>query len=231
MIKTDKQVPRYYTSNSRDFQLLAHLFDAIFNISRTAIVASDPETLYTYDNKFIQLACNTIGFFNKGEYDANTLQSIIKNFKYLVKNKGKLSAVENAIKLLLNSQHIDKGYLVLLNETNDQLIIYLPTETRSVRLLDELFDYILPAGYTYSIYSQDISTSGGSAQMYLTVDSSVVRFSKRDAFLQKQGAKYKYLMGLDVVDLRLNAADLDADTSTPSVNTQTIAHEVGGIDE
>lgn len=231
MIKTQNLVPRYYTNTSRDFQLLEHLLDSIYSTSKTAIDASDPEKLISYDNKFLQLACHTVGFFNKRNYDSSTLQAVIKNFKYLVRNKGKLSAIENAIKILLNSQKITKSYLVLINETNDKLIIYLPTETQSVRLLDELFDYILPAGYTYSIYSQDISLSNSDAQMYLTVNNNTVRFSKEDAVLIRNDENYKYLMGLDVIDLQLTSDELNTDNSTPSVNTQTIAHAIKEVNE
>lgn len=231
MINTRYLVPHYYTNNSRDFQLLEHLLDAVYNTTRTAISATDLETLSSYDNKFIQLLCTTLGFFPKGSYDTTTLKAVTKNFKYLMRNKGKLSAVEDAIKILLNAQNINKSYLVLINETNDKLIIYLPTVTKSIRLLDELFDYILPAGYTYTIYSQDISLSNNNAQMYLTINNSTVRFSKKDAVLEKQGDKYRYLMGLDVIDLQLNNKELDVYSSTPSINTQTIAHEIGGTNE
>lgn len=232
MIRTKDLVPQYYTNNSRDFQLLEHLLDSIFNTSRTAIIATDPETLYQYDNKFIQLACRTVGFFNRGNYDASTLQAVMKNFKYLVRNKGKLSAIEDAIKILLNAQRITKNYMVLINETNDRLMIYLPTETQSTRLLDELFNYILPTGYTYSIYSQDISLSNSNAQMYLTVNNNTVRFSKEDAVVVKNNENYKYLMGLDVIDLQLDSNnELEVDSSTPSVNTQTISHNIKEVNK
>lgn len=227
MIKTRNLVPKYYTDNSRDFQLFEHLFDLTFNVSRTAIVASDPEHLVKYDDKFNQLACKNVGFFVKGSYDSATLSSVIKNFKYLIRNKGRLSAVEDAIKILLNAQKITKDYLVLINETNDKLMIYLPAEITSTGVLEELFDYILPSGYVYSIYLQDIFVSDSNAHTYLTINNDVVYFNKEDAIITKNGDNYRYLLGLDVIDLRQNENDvLSATDSTPSVNTTTVAHEL-----
>lgn len=227
MIKSRNLVPKYYTDNSRDFQLFEHLFDLAFNVSRTSIAASDPEYLVKYDDKFNQLACKNVGFFIKGSYDSATLSSVIKNFKYLMRNKGRLSAIEDAIKILLNAQKITKDYLVLINETNDKLMIYLPTETTSTGLLEELFDYILPSGYLYSIYLQDIAVSDSDMRVYLTVNNDVVYFNKEDAIITKNGDNYRYLLGLDVIDLRQNEGGiLNANDSTPSVNTTTVAHVV-----
>lgn len=249
MIRTQNQVPRYYTRESRDFQLLCHLFDSMFNVSKTAIDAFDPETRVNYDSKFVDLACRTIGFFNKGQYDVSIMRSLIKSFKHLVKNKGKLSSVEESIKLLLRAQGISNDYLI--NNYNNTLEIYLPTQTQSTALLEELFNYILPVGYTYTIYLQDINKSNNNVNVYLTPDNDYTKV----VTWRKEEASYPNfdLVGSNILDMKtatqnipvfdesrsktytqeevLNIEDKDANgnevkQATPQVNRSTVSYHI-----
>ena len=211
LLQAWKASPRKYSEDSRDFQLIEHLYDLALNNSKTAIDAFDPVTRTSIDSKLLNLACKTVGFDNKGDYDASVLDKVVHTFKYFVRNKGKKSTIEDAVKLLLNSQQITKDYLLLVANHNVEL--YLPTTTRNVRLLQELFDYILPVGYTYTIKLQDISTA--DYDDYLTViDTSTYRWAP-----DLELGSLNYIEPLREAEQSGSDRDMEA---APSVNIETV---------
>jgi hypothetical protein len=209
IIQSQNLTPKAYTSNSRDFQLLTHLYDLAFNGSKLAIDTFDPAKGGSLNNKLLPLACRTVGFDVKQDYDVRVLSQVVKTFKHLVRNKGKRSAIEEAIQLLLNSQQIRQDYLLITSD--HQLQIYLPTQTKGVSLLTELFDYILPVGYTYTIQLQDINTTSYST--YLTVKNE----SQHRLATDEELSQLDYIDKLN--DITVTDKDLNA---TPSVNIETV---------
>ena len=162
MIKTINRLPDVYSEKSRDFQLISRLFDLSFNSSKLAI-----DTMLNnggsedIDYRFIDLACRTIGFEYNGSYDT----------KELIRKKGTIDSINDAIRLLLNSQGIDSDYYLQLQtdgsgKQSKYLIISLPENIKHTRLLDEIFEYILPAGWQYSILLKNIVEfdSGNTSQ-------------------------------------------------------------------
>lgn len=204
-----------------------------FNNSKTAIDAFDPVSRTSIDSKLLDLACKTLGFDNKGNYDASVLQSVVQTFKYLVRNKGQRSTIEEAVRLLLNSQHITKDYLLII--ANRNLELFLPTETKNTALLEELFDYILPIGYTSTIKLQDVSTV--NYYDYLTVKDKAsyrlatdIELSELD-YINKLNSLLVDSEGRPLVDAEGNPV-LDSEgvaiasdenlEAAPSVNIETV---------
>ena len=70
----------------------------------------------------------------------------------MLKQKGTGAAIELAIRLLLNSQQIevssDFKFYDLIEETKE-LCVNIPYQLTDTVLLEDIFDYILPAGVTY----------------------------------------------------------------------------------
>lgn len=163
MIKTWKRTPRIYSKESRDYQLLSILFDLGFNSSKTPI--DTMLNLYTsnIDYRFLDLACKTIGFNYSGNYTDQELVSVLESFKYLVMNKGRKESIIMAINLLLNSQDIKSGYYIQWETSGLKIeksfTLMLPSETKNIKLLDELFEYILPFGWVYTITYGSVSSS------------------------------------------------------------------------
>lgn len=156
MINTVNRVPSAYIDNSRDFQVLGHLFDGAFNSSRLPIdTMLNNQGTKNLDYRFLTLACRTLGFNVDGNYTANELSNVVQSFKTIIQDKGNKKGIQEAIKMTLNAQGISEGSYVLFsnssNEDTCELEIYLPDDTKSTRLLEEIFDYILPCGWTYSI--------------------------------------------------------------------------------
>ena len=173
MIEVDKLVPTSYYENSRDFQVLGRLFEMVLNYSKTnadlvlGTIVSDNMNL-----ELVELALYTLGFFKKHNYPNTDLLILAKIFKSIMKIKGTKSAIEYCVYLLLRSQHIEEEFELTINNlvdttrdvTKDCNELYtidlrLPTKVKDTILLDDLFDYILPAGYTYNIYYTLLSTT------------------------------------------------------------------------
>lgn len=154
MIRTKDRTPDYYSSESRDFQIIEHLFDSAFNTPKTgADTILNLSGTANIDLRFVENLCKTVGFSTRNSYPSNVLLSIIKSFKLMLKNKGTKIAIETAVVALLHSQSITAKYYIQWGTSDDpyNIILYLPKDVKNVSVLDDVFDYILPAGYVFTV--------------------------------------------------------------------------------
>lgn len=109
------------------------------------------------DKRLLDLVTRTIGFETKRKYDELDLFVLCSTFKAILRNKGTISAVEDCVRVLLKAQNIHKAFRVydLSSETDGdkpfKLEILVPDELTDIALLEDMLDYVLPAGYIYSI--------------------------------------------------------------------------------
>lgn len=166
----EQLLPNVYYEDSRDFAYIARLFELIFNYMKTG--ADCVKNNYTsdksaVDSSLVELLADTLGFTCRHSYDNDALTAIAGSFQELLRNKGSLYSIELAINLLINAQQTkgDKefNYACELHPEYDpddvDLIIYLPDNLQQVTLLEDLLDYILPAGMLYKILK--IQSTGG----------------------------------------------------------------------
>ena len=147
MIKTKNQLPEYYYNESRDFQFIGRLFDVIFNYNKTSIDSMRNNPLSkNIDDSLIDLCALTVGFSSKREYDTDDLKAICTSFNELIKKKGTKGAIETCVEVLLKSKNISDEFSVIIND-NFEVEIYVPAKLNDLRLLEDLFVYILPAGF------------------------------------------------------------------------------------
>lgn len=150
MIKTKKLIPEVYNRDSRDFQVLSNTFDIVFNYLKTNI-----DIMSLTNEKMVDLLSTTVGFTSKHEYNNDDLLAIISLFQSLLRNKGTKKAIEDAIKILLNTQGIqltESDSINLVEKDSDEpylLNIWVPQEIQDIILLEDLFEYILPIGWNY----------------------------------------------------------------------------------
>lgn len=184
-MQVEKMVPEIYYKESRDFAYVGRIFEILFNYIKTnadcIIAPTDNISIQTF---CIEMLSDTVGFSKKHEYDLNDLLAIIMSFQKLLRNKGSLAAVELAVKLMMTAQKIEM--IATLNkffdfDENDpfNLLIYVPDKLSDIILLEDLFDYILPAGMTYSIYR----LAEGSS--YINTDVKFDRGNSSLIFTQK----------------------------------------------
>lgn len=151
MINVKKLVNNVYYNKSRDFQVVGRTLEVIFNYLQTEIdLAKYLNLTNNTDNKLLPLIATTLGFESRHTYNTNNLKGILSTFSYLLKNKGTKKAIEDAVTVLLRSQNIDKDFEVVIDKKTNEVIIYIPYNLQDTILLEDLFDYILPAGCNYN---------------------------------------------------------------------------------
>lgn len=187
MINVNKLVPTAYYDNSRDFQTLGRFCELLYNymFTNTNLVlnanVSDDTNL-----SLIDLALHTLGFFQTHEYTNVDLLMLAQIFKYIMKVKGTKSAIEYSVYLLLRSQSIEIKPVVDIKTISKKsyrpsmdskqlselytIDLWLPKNVKDSIMIEDLFDYILPAGFVYNIYYSDIKPTTTS-QKYDFVDN------------------------------------------------------------
>ena len=185
MIKVQRNVPDYYYDESRDFQLIGRIFESVLNHSKTAtdIIVNTPLS-QNYDVSLIDLVTLTIGFESKRKYDVPNLMALISSFKSILKIKGTKKSIEDCVRVLLKAQNINEDFQVVVDTStsevgeetiyNRDVLIYIPKEVKDVALLEDMLDYVLPAGFNYSIIIAIIEgqTVGAEAVSVDTIDST-----------------------------------------------------------
>ena len=158
LIRTQNNVPDVYVNASRDFQLLCRLYDILING-----VKYDTEAIKSVINTFM---CNTrllellqtkLGFFTKSSISDDDLRYVLCAFPDIIKHKGSRQSIEEAVLVFLKLNHINTGYDILITNkpragssaTPYSVQIGIEGAVRDTHILDEIFRYILPAGYIF----------------------------------------------------------------------------------
>lgn len=156
-MKVEKLIPEVYYSQSRDFSYIGRLFEILFNYMRTgADCVSVKHDSPNIDATVIELVASTLGFESKHKYSTRDLIYIISSFSSLLRKKGSKDAINTAVQLLMNSQKIQMDELTdyvgsLTSEANPLMLnIKIPEQLTDLILLEDIFEYILPAGVLYT---------------------------------------------------------------------------------
>lgn len=182
MLRTKNLIPEIYYNHSRDFQLLGRAFDVAMNYTKmnadlmTSLPLSDNS-----DESMILLTASSLGFETKHQYNAKDLKNICSVFRDLIKDKGTKSAIERAVRTLMNAQNLEGIVAIEIDKPHYTIDIYVPSGIQDLVLLEDLFDYILPAGYDFRF----IYTTGEKNVIPETtsVASSVVTYKVGDGLI------------------------------------------------
>ena len=159
MIKTQDLTPEIYYKESRDFQYFGRLYDIIFNYLKTNadLMRSFPINKST-DSKLLELLVRSLGFDNKHDYNYADLNAIAMSFASIIRNKGSREGIEQAIRCILRAEDIDTGFTfepvasATGAPTNTyNIILGIGLGGAEMILLEDILDYIYPAGYLYQI--------------------------------------------------------------------------------
>lgn len=152
-MKLENILPEVYYKESRDFSYIARLIEILMNYMKTAADnVNRKNNNKNIDNYLLQLLTNTLGFKLKHNYNTKDLLAICTSLVELYRKKGSTSAITDAVQLLINSQGIDQKIVWKenLKLENGNLTLSIPNTLTDTILIEDLFDYILPAGITYS---------------------------------------------------------------------------------
>lgn len=152
MIKLQDYTPEVYYRESRDFQFIGRLYDLVLNYVKT-----NADLIYSLplsdnsDDRFIDLMAMTLGFHAKHKYNSQQLRAICSVLSEVLRNKGTIKALTIACDAIFHAEGIQGKFDYGLTNGNTNIIIYLPQELSDTTLLNDLFDYILPAGMSCQI--------------------------------------------------------------------------------
>ena len=178
MINIKDMTPNVYMANSRDFQVLARTLEVLLNYVQMNI--DNMEGNYRIDNMnqgLINLFLLSLGFEGAHNYTNVDLEKVAKVFKWLMKRKGTKEAIYDIVYLLLRSQHLEEEFSITIHTIKNNNVrtttsmtpselsdlytidLYLPRNLKDLVLLEDLFDYILPAGFTYTLREYEAGTT------------------------------------------------------------------------
>lgn len=208
-MKVEKLLPEVYYSQSRDFSYVGRLFEILFNYMKTGAdcIAVNP-TSPNIDATTIELAALTLGFESKHKYTTRDLIYIISSFSDLIRKKGTKYAISTAIRLLMNSQKIyleeditDFVSTMFLEEANSFIFdIIIPEQLTDLILLEDIFDYILPAGVLYRFIKVTVQPER-ETNTGMEVDKSFASMINEDTseLLYDKDGGYVYVKLVDIV--------------------------------
>ena len=149
MFRTQEDVPEIYVNESRDFQLLCRLKDAIqgaikYNIDSLRHLNNTLEM----NSTLLPLLKSKVGFFKEDTLSEDQLRYLLAGFPYLMKYKGSKKAIDSAVNLWFRVNRIG-GTLVScdIDNTTYEITINIDTTPQDTDLLDTLFKYLIPTGY------------------------------------------------------------------------------------
>lgn len=163
MIRLQDKTPEVYCAESRDFQLLCRLYDCVLNGIKFDI-DTIPDILdsMTCRASMLQLLQTKLGFFTTKQLTDDELRYVLAAFPIMVRNKGSLLAIQQAVNVFFKVYGIrsevriwsvDEATLVYDTWVQDHtIVIGINSTITDVSLLEEIFKYILPAGFGYYFY-------------------------------------------------------------------------------
>lgn len=198
-MKVEKLIPEVYFSQSRDFSYIGRLLEILYNYMKTnSDCISANNSSVDIDATTVELIALTLGFESKHRYSTKDLIYIISSFSELIRKKGTKESINTAIRLLINSQKIVikdiedfVGNITATGQDRFILDIKIPEHLTDIILLEDLFDYILPAGMLYrfnKVIPQppkklSIKSSEDSDHIYTTnQNTSEVLYNKEGGF-------------------------------------------------
>lgn len=153
MIQLKNLTPHVYSDQSRDFQFIERLFDIVLNSAKT-----NCDTLYNLpagdnaDPQLISLTATTLGFKSRHHYNNKQLKALCSCFSEALRYKGTMHALDIVGKALLNAEGItDQMYIEKTEDDKYAIDVYVPQKLSDTNLLEDAFDYLLPAGMSYNV--------------------------------------------------------------------------------
>lgn len=182
MIKLQDLTPKVYYDYSRDFQFIGRLYDLVLNSVKT-----NAANLYNLpcgrnmDEQLLNLLALTLGFkITKQQYNSKQLRAICESLPTILRHKGSIQALVVAVNVLLAAEGITQAldYTIIPKQG---IILGVAQELEDLTLLEDLLDYLLPAGLSCTIIKKSKAVS--VATTTLNLNDTVTVYSKEAAEL------------------------------------------------
>jgi hypothetical protein len=163
VVRFDENVPSYYVTGSRDFQLLTRLLTFALNAAKVKadqnLYLNDPLLI---DNNLISLLQTKVGFWTPYEFTDDALRLVCDVFDLAVRRKGSKQGIIEAVEVFLRTLGITTDFDIFIQnkdingEDSYYIEIGINSSWHDSTLLREILRYILPTGYILSIYYYDL---------------------------------------------------------------------------
>ena len=155
LIRVQDNVPECYENESRDFQLIGRLYDCIINGVKFDIDSMlNLTNTVTCSQRVLQLLQTKLGFFSNAILTDDELRYTLSAFPVIIKNKGSLKGIKQAVYVFLKANHLTNSAMISITQKSEDnpysIVIGINSPIMNTTLLDEIFKYILPTGYTVS---------------------------------------------------------------------------------
>lgn len=192
LIRTQERVPEVYVNDSRDFQVLCRAYDVLYNMVKfdidsmtKALTASDIRS------NVLPLLQTKVGFFTNKVVDDESLRGILGAFPIILKNKGSLLGIKQAVNVWLKIAHLETsvdvsiftktgGYIGQVEIHPYTVAVGIRSRTKDLTILKEILKYVIPTGfglYFYFYHGLDITDQNAPA---LFSDSVRIAFVSDD---------------------------------------------------
>ena len=102
----------------------------------------------------------------------------------MLKKKGTLESIETCVRALFHTQNIQSRVRVEVNVPYpSNIMIYIPTILDDIVLLEDVFDYILPTGMTYTFNYGGWSEESSSEEQIGLVSNDVRTYLMSDSYI------------------------------------------------
>ena len=178
MLETRKLTPAVYYNQSRDFQLLGRVCEAVFNYMKTTTDMVNKFPYLVNDKDFVDLALITVGFIPKHNYVTKQLLGILSSFATIIKYKGTKKAIELTVKTLLKSEGLfvtDDDQFIQVDENT--VLIFISEKLSDLTLLYDILEYILPAGMSYQIINNRLISEKYNTEVYSETNINPIKLT------------------------------------------------------
>ncbi len=150
MFRTQDNIPEIYVNESRDFQLFCKAKDLVFggvkyNIDSLRHTSNTMEM----NGSLLPLLKSKVGFFDQDNLSEDELRYLLAAFPYMMKYKGAKKSIAYIINMWLRLYKISgKIVLIDINNIDYTINLFINALPKSTYILDKLFKYIVPTGYS-----------------------------------------------------------------------------------
>ena len=131
-------------------------------------------------NNLLDLLAKKVGFFTRKHIDDNVLRNIVSAFRTAINNKGTETGIKQAAIAILKAENtVEKPYITTTMENEEEphnsykIIVYTPINIINTIALREFLNYIVPAGFSYTIKPYE-AMDEGEVTAFTTVQQSHV---------------------------------------------------------
>lgn len=171
MFRVENNVPDVYINESRDFQLIARLYDLAIQSSRFSIdsLKNVSDTHYC-NEQLLPLLATKVGLFDNISATDTQYRHILAAFPYIIRYKGCYEGIRLILNLFARMHNTSLSLDTSMIHEEGVVTILLDKVVPNLNVMNTLLNYIRPVG---TIITYAIKTEISSSDSYKYIDHDV----------------------------------------------------------